>query len=167
MSRAVTRRSKVVVLTDTRTPRSNLEMYCASVASNLARAPCDSPRCVRICRRRCPCIIWSLWSKMTITLEENMVQLYHDDHKKRGEGIRHGKPSPRLAASPRARGETLSSKYADGWALLLVQHQGAYKVGVLSSHQRPIPLQDSSYAAYRAAHDRLMQEAQKRRQVHP
>jgi hypothetical protein len=38
-------------------------------------------------------------------------------------------------------------------------------VGVLSSHQRPISLQDSSYETYEAAHERLMQEAYKRKQV--
>jgi hypothetical protein len=54
----------------------------------------------------------------------------------------------------------------DGTTLVLYRHQDAYKVGMLSSHQRPVPLQDSSYATYEAAHDRLMQEAQKRRQGH-
>jgi hypothetical protein len=53
----------------------------------------------------------------------------------------------------------------DGTTLVLYRHQDAYKVGVLSSHQRPIPLQDSSYETYEAAHQRLMQEAQKHQQA--
>jgi hypothetical protein len=54
----------------------------------------------------------------------------------------------------------------DGTTLVLYRVQQVYKVGMLSSHQRPVPLQDSSYETYEAAHERLMQEAQKRRQVH-
>lgn len=52
-----------------------------------------------------------------------------------------------------------------GQTLVLYRHQQAYKVGVLSSHQRPIPLQDSTFGTYEAAHTRLMQEAQQRRQL--
>ena len=49
---------------------------------------------------------------------------------------------------------------------MLYRQQGAYKVGGLSSHQRPVPLQDSTFWTYEAAHTRLMQEAQKQRDSH-
>jgi len=51
---------------------------------------------------------------------------------------------------------------AQGWSCLLYRQGTTYPVGVLSSHRRPIPLADSAYATYAAAHDRLLQEAQQR-----
>jgi hypothetical protein len=52
----------------------------------------------------------------------------------------------------------------NGQTLVLYRHQQTYKVGVLSSHQRPIPLADSTFWTCESAHERLMHEAQVRRQ---
>ena len=43
-------------------------------------------------------------------------------------------------------------QHPSGQALVPYRHQGVYRVGVLSSHLRRIPLQDSPFWTYEAAH---------------
>jgi hypothetical protein len=54
----------------------------------------------------------------------------------------------------------------DGWTLVLYQHQGVYRVGILSLHGRPRALAASRYERYEEAYARLLLEAQSRRQGH-
>ena len=49
-----------------------------------------------------------------------------------------------------------------GTSVALYRQGRAYHVGVLSSHRRPVPLADSTFWTYEAAHERLMAEAQAR-----
>lgn len=49
-----------------------------------------------------------------------------------------------------------------GVSIILYRIGPTYHVGLLSSHRRPVPLADSTYATYGEAHTRLLAEAQQR-----